>query len=83
MNEHRPDLAEMEAMLEGMRQQLTADINELTVRINPRHHVRNFRRSINQLANDAASGDPKAIGIVGGVAAAVVGAIWLAVSGRK
>ena len=84
-NESKPKrtAAEIEAELASLRLAMTHDIDELTERLNPvtkvnevKDRAMNFaggiRTEAEGVVNDASKGQPEAIGIVVGVATAVV-----------
>lgn len=68
--------AEIEADLEAKRAELTQSVDALVDRIDPRTHVSGF-------VDDIKSGEPRAVSIVGGVAAGVVGLLGLAILRRN
>lgn len=67
---------EIEADLEAKRLELTRSVDALVDRVDPRTQVSGF-------VNDVKSGEPRAVSIVGGVAAAIVGVIGVTILRRS
>lgn len=96
MSETRPTrtAAEIEADLARTRSELTATVNELSDRLNPRTQLNAAKESARAAAADfstraremgdrAAGGDPTALAIVAGVIATAAGVVIGAVLRRK
>lgn len=84
--EDKRSAAEIEKDLQRVREEMTATVNELAARLDPKRLKDDAKISAQQklnqgkakaqtLANDAAAGDTKSIAIIGGVALAVLGLI--------
>ena len=86
--------AEIEAELERIRFEMTATVDELAARLDPKVHLNNAKEGAmnmasnvgdgaKKIADDASKGDLQAIGIVVGAAIAVLGGIALRFTRRR
>lgn len=86
--------AEIQAELERTRAEMTATVDELAARLDPKVHLNNAKEGAlnaaanvgdgaKKLADDAGKGDLHAIGIIAGAAVALIGGIALRLTRRK
>ena len=63
---------EIEEDLRRTREELTRNVDQLSEKIDPRRQMASF-------VDDVKTGDSKAVGLVGGIAAAVAGVVGLVI----
>ncbi|WP_159621638.1 DUF3618 domain-containing protein [Ruania rhizosphaerae] len=79
--------AEIEADLAATREELTHTVDQLSQRVDPRRQAQEAKEKaqagVTSFVEGLKSGDPKAIGIAGAAAAAVLAIVGLSLSRRK
>lgn len=94
MSDEKLTAAEIEEQLERTRAEMTATVDELASRLDPKMHLNNAKEGAlnvvsnvgdgaKKIADDAGKGDLQAMGILAGAAIALVGGIALRITRRR
>lgn len=94
MSDEKQSAEEIQAELERTRAEMTATVDELAARLDPKVHLNNAKDGAlnvvsnvgdgaKKIADDASKGDLQAIGILAGAAVALIGGIALRITRRR